>query len=212
MSSFLRATPGRASRRVSLRWPDRHAALGAAILLGSLSAADTGADALLASGCTGCHGPGGVTAGAAIPSVAGLDKIYLARVMVQFKNDERPSTIMGRIAKGYTDSELRTMAKQFGGNPWSSWPEVAGQDGLDEGREIHDRVCAECHEQEGRHQDRDTPRIAGQAPEYLLLSLLQYRDGQGTMKLPQPDKMLKALQPLSDRHLLALSRYYASRP
>jgi sulfide dehydrogenase cytochrome subunit len=211
MSSFLRATPERAPRRVSLRSLVSHAALGTAILAAP-AAGDPGADALLGSGCTGCHGPGGVSTGPAIPSVAGLDKIYLARVMVQFKNDERPSTIMGRIAKGYTDSELRTMAKQFGGNPWSSWPEVAGQDGLDEGREIHDRVCAECHEQEGRHQDRDTPRIAGQAPEYLLLSLLQYRDGQGTMKLPQPDKMLKALQPLSDRHLLALSRYYASRP
>jgi sulfide dehydrogenase cytochrome subunit len=210
MRSFLRATPRREARLAPLRSFVWKAAFGIAIVAAP-AAADPGADGLLSSGCTGCHGPAGVTAGPAIPSVAGLDKIYLARVMVQFKNDERPSTIMGRIAKGYTDSELRTMAKQFGGLPWSPWPGVTGPDGLNEGREIHDRVCAECHEQEGRYQDRDTPRIAGQAPEYLLLSLLQYRDGQGTMKLPQPDKMLKALQPLSDQQLLSLSRYYASR-
>jgi sulfide dehydrogenase cytochrome subunit len=132
--------------------------------------------------------------------------------MVQFKNDERPSTIMGRIARGFTDSELRTMAKQFGSLPWAGWRGGDGGEVLDAGREIHDRVCAECHEQEGRHQDRDTPRIAGQPPDYLLLSLLHYRDGEDATKLPQPDKMLKALQPLSDEQLLALSRYYASRP
>jgi cytochrome subunit of sulfide dehydrogenase len=188
-----------------------HAALGVVAVLAP-AAADTAGDALLGSGCTGCHGPTGVTMGAAMPSIAGLDKIYLARVMVQFKNDERPSTIMGRIARGYTDSELRTMATQFGSLPWSAWREDADPDDLDEGREIHDRVCVECHEKEGRHQDRDTPRIAGQAPEYLLLSLLQYRDGQDAMKLPQPDKMLKALKPLSDQELRALSRYYASQP
>jgi sulfide dehydrogenase cytochrome subunit len=119
---------------------------------------------------------------------------------------------MGRVARGYTDSELRTMAKHFGGLPWTAWPSATGAEAIEEGRQIHDRVCAECHEQEGRHQDRDTPRIAGQAPQYLLMSLLQYRDPEPGMKLPQPDKMLDALKPLTDGQLLALSHFYASRP
>jgi sulfide dehydrogenase cytochrome subunit len=203
------ATPDRGSRPVSSRttW---HGALGA-VVAAAAATADTGGGALLGSGCTGCHGPAGVTAGAAIPSIAGLDKIYLARVMVQFKNDERPSTIMGRIARGYEDSELRTMAKHFGGLSWSAWKIAADGKSLDGGRPIHEKVCAECHEQEGRYQDRDTPRIAGQAPEYLFLSLLQYRDPQPGTKLPQPDKMLDALKPLSDDELRVLALYYASR-
>jgi sulfide dehydrogenase cytochrome subunit len=73
------------------------------------------------------------------------------------------------------------------------------------------QVCAECHEQDGRHQDRDTPRIAGQGPEYLFLSLQQYRNPEAKARLPQPDKMLDALKPLSDQQLLALSHYYASQ-
>lgn len=204
------ATPDRGSRPASSRIA-QHAALGA-VIAAAAATADTGGGALLGGGCTGCHGPAGVTAGAAIPSIAGLDKIYFARVMVQFKNDERPSTIMGRIARGYSDSELRTMARQFGSLPWGDWHGGADREVLDAGRAIHEQVCAECHEQEGRHQDRDTPRIAGQAPDYLLLSLLHYRDGQDATKLPQPHKMLKALQPLSDEQLVALSHYYASRP
>ena len=55
--------------------------------------------------------------------------------------------------------------------------------------------------------DRDTPRVAGQGPEYLYLSMQQYRNPQGKAKLPQPDKMLGALHPLSDQQLLALSHF-----
>ena len=205
-----RATFSRCVRPASFRWGRR------AVLSGVLTAvpavAESTATAMLASGCTGCHGSDGGSVGAAIPSIAGLDKIYLARVMVQFKNGERPSTIMGRIASGYEDSELRTMAKHFGSLPWSAWRTPSDETAIDMGRQIHDRICAECHEREGQHQDRDTPRIAGQAPEYLFTSLLQYRDPQSDMKLPQPSKMLDALKPLTDEQLLALSHYYASRP
>jgi len=205
----VRSTPGRRARPASLRPACRLAAC--ALLAAAPAAADVTSPVILASGCTGCHGPDGASFGAAIPSIAGLDKIYLARVMLQFKSDERPSTIMGRIAKGFTDSELRTMAKHFGGLPWNAWQSEAGTPDLAEARKIHDKVCAECHEQDGRHQDRDMPRIAGQVPEYLFLSLQQYRNPQGMAKLPQPDKMLDALNPLSDQQLLALSHYYASQ-
>lgn len=205
-----RRMPARSARSASLRWARQLALAGA--VAAAPAVAEVTAGEMLGSGCTGCHGPDGISVGAAIPSIAGLDKMYLARVMVQFKNGERPSTIMGRIARGYEDSELRTMAKQFGGRPWRAWQAASDGMALDEGRQIHDRVCAECHEQEGRHQDRDTPRVAGQVPEYLFLSLLQYRDAQSDMKLPQPSKMLDALKPLTDEQLLALSHYYASRP
>lgn len=210
MTAACRTMSGRTLRPASLRLA-RRAILGGA-LTALPAAADTGAAATLGSGCTGCHGSEGVSVGAAIPSIAGLDKVYLARVMVQFKNDERPSSIMGRVARGYTDSELRTMAKHFGGLPWAGWHASPDESALEEGRRLHDEACAECHEQEGRHQDRDTPRVAGQAPDYLFMSLQQYRDPQPGMKLPQPDKMLDALKPLSDEQLLALSHFYASRP
>ena len=113
-----RRMPARSARSASLRWARQLALAGA--LAAAPAVAEVTAGEMLGSGCTGCHGPDGISVGAAIPSIAGLDKIYLARVMVQFKNGERPSTIMGRIARGYTDSELRTMAKHFGGLPWAA--------------------------------------------------------------------------------------------
>jgi sulfide dehydrogenase cytochrome subunit len=202
-------TSGRVPRPAFLRLA-RQLTLGGALAAAPAVAGPSHGE-MLGTGCTGCHGPDGVSTGNGIPSIAGLDKFYLARAMVQFKNAERPSTIMGRIATGYTDTELRQMAKYFGDLAWSGWQGTPDAAALDEARRIHDEVCAECHEQEGRHQDREMPRIAGQCPDYLFLALLQYRDPQDKEKPPQPDKMLQALQPLSDEQLLALSRYYATQ-
>jgi sulfide dehydrogenase cytochrome subunit len=186
-------------------------ALATAVAPDAAAAKELSDALMLGETCTGCHGHGGVSVGPAVPSIAGLDKIYLARAMVQFRNGERPATIMERVARGHSESELRQMAKHFGALPWEGWHGTSDPASVNEGRRIHDQVCAECHEREGRHQDRETPRIAGQTPDYLLLSLMIYRDERGAAALPQPSRMLDALAPLSDTQLRQLADYYASR-
>ncbi|MFN7594343.1 MAG: c-type cytochrome [bacterium] len=65
--------------------------------------------AILAEACFGCHGPKGqgATGGAAI---AGRDKAELATALFAFRSSERPGTIMGRIARGYSDPEIAAIA------------------------------------------------------------------------------------------------------
>ena len=62
--------------------------------------------------CFACHGPDGkgVPEGS-IPPIAGKDAHYLAQAMKDFKSGKRPSTIMGRHAKGYTDAEIEAIAQ-----------------------------------------------------------------------------------------------------
>lgn len=89
------------------------------LLTGSAFAAGHGgmagpSGAMLANTCAGCHGTNGVSAGAA-PSLKGLPADYLATAMKDFKSGKRPSTIMGRIAKGYSDSSIDAMSAHFGG-------------------------------------------------------------------------------------------------
>lgn len=62
--------------------------------------------------CNGCHGPDGVSQGS-IPSIKGLPADHLEKSMLDFKSGARPATIMGRIAKGYTDEQLKAVAKYF---------------------------------------------------------------------------------------------------
>ncbi|MEM7497720.1 MAG: sulfide dehydrogenase [Pseudomonadota bacterium] len=83
------------------------AALVAAALPGGAWSEDT---AVLAQACSGCHVAGG---GAAIPAIAGRDAGELAELLLAYRNDTAEGTIMNRLAKGYTEAELRALATHF---------------------------------------------------------------------------------------------------
>ena len=92
-------------------------------LLGSLllcpwsaHAADSGVDdaAVQARNCFACHGPAGRSPGS-IPSIAHLDAKAMATALKQFSSGERPSTVMGRLAKGYRDADIDAIAQYLAG-------------------------------------------------------------------------------------------------
>ena len=61
---------------------------------------------MLADTCAGCHGTDGASAGPASPIIAGMNAECFVDMMEGFRDDSIYSTIMGRIAKGYTDDEI----------------------------------------------------------------------------------------------------------
>ena len=71
---------------------------------------------LLTISCAGCHGPGGHSPGA-IPSIYGRTAPSIAETLRAFRDGTRPSTVMVRIAKGYTDTEIDAVAREIA----SSW-------------------------------------------------------------------------------------------
>ena len=68
--------------------------------------------AMLSITCAGCHGTDGKSAGA-IPSIAGKSADYISKAMLDFRDDKRPSTVMMRHAKGYSDEEIKLIAEYF---------------------------------------------------------------------------------------------------
>ncbi len=85
----------------------------AALLAAFAMSAPAAAQApLAAEGCYGCHGPGGTGAGG-IPALAGRDAAELRAAMIAFRANERPGTIMGRVARGYTEAEIAAVADHF---------------------------------------------------------------------------------------------------
>ncbi len=85
--------------------------LGAAFLPMSAFAADKGM--VLALSCASCHGPNGASPGS-IPKIQGRTADYIEKAMLQFKAGERPATVMNRIAKGYTDEEIKLLSAYLG--------------------------------------------------------------------------------------------------
>jgi len=67
---------------------------------------------LLSLSCTSCHGTYGISPGN-IPTIYGKSREYIVKTMKHFRNEKRDSTVMTRIAKGYSDREILLIAKYF---------------------------------------------------------------------------------------------------
>ena len=67
---------------------------------------------MLSLSCTSCHGTYGISPGA-IPTIYGKSKEYIIETMKQLRNGEIDSTVMERIAKGYSDREIILIANYF---------------------------------------------------------------------------------------------------
>jgi sulfide dehydrogenase cytochrome subunit len=89
-------------------------AAGASLLLLSGAAQAQSADvAVLAGPCANCHSDGRTTG--KVPPLAGRPAPTLAALLKAFKSDTPPpgTTIMNRLAKGYTDEQIEALAKYF---------------------------------------------------------------------------------------------------
>lgn len=172
---------------------------------GALAAPDV---EILARTCNGCHGVGGVSAGNPMPSIGGLPKDYLKRVMKQWKYGERGAVTMDRIVKGFSDDQLDALAEHFSKQPWVPSPQPAPEALQAKGRQAADAACRDCHGLTGNDPDVDAPKINGQWAKYMELELTKYRSG--AFKMPHR-KMKKAAHDMKPEEVSATSRYYAAQ-
>ena len=79
----------------------------AAVLLGAMAGSAMAAGALPpgASTCSGCHGASGP-----VPVLHGRAPDDVAAAMRDFREGRRTATVMDRIARGFTEDEVRAIA------------------------------------------------------------------------------------------------------
>jgi sulfide dehydrogenase cytochrome subunit len=122
----------------------------------------------------------------------------------------RYSTIMGRIAKGYTEEEIKLMAEYFSAKEVVRPAQAFNVTMAAEGKKLHEKYCEKCHENEGRSADDDTGVLAGQWQPYFLYSIHDFSHGARAM----PKKMKNTLDQISSTvghtGIEQLAHYYAS--
>lgn len=69
---------------------------------------------ILSNSCAGCHGTDGKSPGA-IPSINGKTAKFITQSLTEFRTGTKPSTVMGRHVKGYSDEEINLIAEYFSG-------------------------------------------------------------------------------------------------
>lgn len=83
-----------------------------AIVLASAGAAYAAEAPAGAASCSGCHAAN-PRVQTPVPSLAGRPAADIANEMIAFKGGQRPGTIMDRIAKGFSDDEIRAIAAWY---------------------------------------------------------------------------------------------------
>jgi cytochrome c553 len=157
--------------------------------------------------CEACHGPGGVSQVAGTPSIAGQPKLFLENQLVLFREELRVAPQMQAAVNGLTDREIVRLAEHYASQParpvadGPADPALAKQ-GLAFAQKNH---CGSCHlpDYRGRAQ---IPRLAGQREEYLVESMLAYRDNRRT---GGDTIMAAALYGAADADIRALAHHLA---
>jgi len=68
----------------------------------------------LAAACAQCHGSDGrALPGSTLPGLAGRPAPELIAALNGFRDGSRPSTLMGQLAKGFSDAQIERLAAYF---------------------------------------------------------------------------------------------------
>jgi cytochrome c553 len=65
-----------------------------------------------AAACSGCH-PVKVGVNTPVPRLAGRSASEIVKEMQEFRAGQRPGTVMGRLAKGFSDEEVQAIAAWY---------------------------------------------------------------------------------------------------
>jgi len=66
-----------------------------------------------ASSCTGCH-PASTSVDTPAGRLIGRSPSDIVTAVAAFRSGQRPATVMDRIAKGFTDDEIKAIADWYG--------------------------------------------------------------------------------------------------
>lgn len=180
------------------------------LAFGGTALAATPSGEMLGNTCAGCHGPNGNTTGPATPSIAGMATEYFIDSMTAYREGTRASTIMTRIAKGYSDAEIEAMAKFFAGKKFHPLKQEADASAARLGKQLHDRSCEKCHE-DGGSASEDGGILAGQPAPYLHWTMEDFLSGAREMPKKMKRRVEEVQKAKGDAGMAALIQYYASQ-
>ncbi len=157
-----------------------------------------------AAACDGCHGEGGVTKIAGMPSLVGLDPKYLVTAMRGYTNGQRKHDMMKALVTPLTDADLDNIALYYAlQKPAKAQTPAPGDQAA--GKKAAE-ACSGCHGNTGVSTNPANPSIAGQDAQYLVAALLAYKDGTRT-----EGSMRNAVAALDERTIKNMAAFYATQ-
>lgn len=176
----------------------------------SVASGDVEAGKKAGAACLGCHGAGGISKIAGIPSIGGQRESFLAWQLVFFRSGRRANPSMTPLTSGMSDDDVNNLSAYFASLPPPAAPPVApGEDALyTQGASIAaQHHCSACHTDTFVGKQA-AARLAYQREDYLVKALSDYRS------TARPSTgvaaMTEAAAGLSDSDIKALAHFLAT--
>lgn len=186
-------------------------ALVTIVVLSSSALAETPGASMLANTCAGCHGTFGSSVGPASPTIAGMSRDYFIETMLAYKEAQRPSTIMSRIARGYTDQEIELLADFFSKQKIIRFTQDYDARQAKRGKKLHKKYCNKCHEEGGGYAEDDAGILAGQWAPFLRFTLSDFLTGDRSMGVKKKQQLDKLIKQQGNQGVEQLIQFYASQ-
>lgn len=156
--------------------------------------------------CAACHGADGNSQLKGIPSLAAQPKLFLETQLVLIREGVRDIPAMKGSLDGVSDVEITALAKYYSDKSLATVPTDMNAEVFARGGKLAEGMrCGICHLPTylGREQ---IPRLAGQREDYLLHSLLQFKNDQATGR---DSNMGASVYGVSDQDLKDMSYFLA---
>ena len=163
--------------------------------------------------CHGVHGQG--TSGKLSPRIAGLPKEYIIKAMKEYhKGEWRNYPLMNKTSKldMYTEKDYDDVATYLANLDLSSDAQFNIQATIggdaEAGEEVHKDDCKVCHARDGYGKSsKEAPPLAGQHPEYLFTTMLNFRQG---VRVHDNDPKDQSFKDYSETDYINLTAYLAT--
>jgi cytochrome c553 len=154
--------------------------------------------------CRLCHGADGNSSKIEFPSLAGERPVYLLQRLLQLKQGDNESRTASRIARRLSREQMVAMALYYSAQiryPVPYDPDLAAR-----GKPLYKAICRKCHLPDGRGKP-GMPVLAGQQPEYIARTLVNFREHPGWR---HSDEMPKRVRRLDPKEIQSIAAYAAS--
>ena len=157
-----------------------------------------------AAGCVECHGDGGVSKTAGVPSLVGSYPKALVNAMKAYKSGERKNDVMKTMFAGITDAGMNNIALYYAVQKAArAQTPVVGDKAAAASLAAG---CEGCHGPKGVSGNPLVPSLAGQDSAYLASATLAYKRGTRS-----DDTMKGLIASLDDNTIKNLAAYFATQ-
>ena len=126
--------------------------------------------------CAVCHGDKGASTIPQNPIIAGQHLHYIYTQLKDFKAGRRANEIMQPIAASLEKEQMLLIAEYFSKQKWPKAKRTATSSQKSEGQKVVTAgQCVQCH-LGGFEGASGVPRIAGQFPEYIEKTMLDFKN------------------------------------